>query len=69
MVKWQKAAATPGADLEDMQSLLYLLEEGEAHQRAGKLNLALKRFHGVVKVGVPSIVIKPIVPDYRLVVR
>jgi hypothetical protein len=32
-----------------MQSLFYLLEEGEAHQRAGKLNLALKRFHGVIK--------------------
>lgn len=33
-----------------MQSSFYLLEEGEAHQRAGKLNLALKRFHGIIKV-------------------
>lgn len=46
----QKTAPSPGADLEDMQSLLYLLEEAKAHENAGKLNLALKRFLGVVKV-------------------
>ncbi|KAF8308202.1 NMDA receptor-regulated protein 1a [Clavulina sp. PMI_390] len=46
----RKKAVSPGADLEDMQSLLYLLEEGGAHLRAGKLHLALKRYHTVVKL-------------------
>ncbi|KAE9391110.1 N-terminal acetyltransferase A, auxiliary subunit [Gymnopus androsaceus JB14] len=46
----KKDAPSPGADLEDMQSLFYLLEEGDAHQRAGRLNLALKRYTAVQKV-------------------
>jgi hypothetical protein len=46
----QKTATSPGADLEDMQSLFYLVEEGDAYAKAGKLNLALKRFHTLVKV-------------------
>ncbi|THH15248.1 hypothetical protein EW146_g5195 [Bondarzewia mesenterica] len=46
----KKDAQSPGADLEDMQSLLYLTEEGSAHYRSGKLHLALKRYHAVQKV-------------------
>ncbi|KAG6812172.1 hypothetical protein H0H92_004040 [Tricholoma furcatifolium] len=46
----KKDAASPGADLEDMQSMLYLLEEADAHYRHGKLNLALKKYHAVQKV-------------------
>ncbi|TFY68467.1 hypothetical protein EVG20_g3546 [Dentipellis fragilis] len=46
----KKDAASPGADLEDMQSLLYLTEEGNAHRRNGKLNLALKKYHAIQKV-------------------
>ncbi|KAF5383319.1 hypothetical protein D9615_004982 [Tricholomella constricta] len=37
-------ATSPGADLEDMQSLLYLIEEADAHYRNAKLNLALKKY-------------------------
>ncbi|RDB27479.1 N-alpha-acetyltransferase 16, NatA auxiliary subunit [Hypsizygus marmoreus] len=46
----KKDAASPGADLEDMQSLLYLLEEADAHYRNGKLNLALKKYLAVQKI-------------------
>jgi hypothetical protein len=46
----QKDAVSPGADLEEMQSLLYLIEEGDAHRRQGKLHHALKRYHAVRKV-------------------
>ncbi|KAG6901442.1 hypothetical protein C0995_011955 [Termitomyces sp. Mi166 len=46
----KKDAVSPGADLEDMQSLLYLIEEADAHYRNGKLNLALKKYHAVQKV-------------------
>ncbi len=52
LIRVQKDAASPGADLEDMQSLLYLLEEGDAHLRAGRLNLALKKYVAVQKVRV-----------------
>jgi len=41
---------SPGADLEEMQSLLYLTEEGNAHRRQGKLHHALKRYHAVRKI-------------------
>jgi hypothetical protein len=41
---------SPGADLEEMQSLLYLIEEGNAHRRHGKLHHALKKYHAVRKV-------------------
>ncbi|KIY45057.1 N-terminal acetyltransferase A, auxiliary subunit [Fistulina hepatica ATCC 64428] len=40
----KKDAPSPGADLEEMQSMLYLVEDGDAHHRNGKLNLALKRY-------------------------
>ncbi|KAG9004716.1 hypothetical protein FRB93_010207 [Tulasnella sp. JGI-2019a] len=45
----KKDAASPGSDLEDMQSLLYLLEEGDAFCRLGKLPMALKRYKGIEK--------------------
>jgi len=41
---------SPGADLEEMQSLLYLIEEGNAHRRQGKLHHALKKYHAVRKI-------------------
>ncbi|PFH47386.1 hypothetical protein AMATHDRAFT_152156 [Amanita thiersii Skay4041] len=46
----KKDAASPAADLEDMQSLLYLMEEANAEYRAGRLHLALKKFRAVHKV-------------------
>ncbi|KAF8271885.1 NMDA receptor-regulated protein 1-domain-containing protein [Lactarius quietus] len=46
----KKDAVSPGADLEEMQSLLYLTEEGDAHRRQGKLHHALKKYHAVRKV-------------------
>jgi len=33
-----------------MQSLLFLLEEAESFRKAGRLNMALKRYLGVKKV-------------------
>ncbi|KAG8885365.1 hypothetical protein FRB97_001440 [Tulasnella sp. 331] len=45
----QKDAASPGSDLEEMQSLLYMLEEGDAFRRMGKLSMALKRYKGIEK--------------------
>ncbi|KAH8116094.1 NMDA receptor-regulated protein 1a [Phellopilus nigrolimitatus] len=46
----KKDAATPGADLEDMQSLLYLTEEADAQNRLGRLGLALKKYLAIQKV-------------------
>ncbi|KAF8067854.1 NMDA receptor-regulated protein 1-domain-containing protein [Lyophyllum atratum] len=46
----KKDAASPGADLEDMQSLLCILEEADAHYRNGKPNLALKKYLAVQKI-------------------
>ncbi|KAF9068910.1 NMDA receptor-regulated protein 1-domain-containing protein [Rhodocollybia butyracea] len=46
----KKDAPSPGADLEEMQSLFYLLEEGEAHRRAGRYNLALKKYTSVQRI-------------------
>ncbi|KAG6332172.1 hypothetical protein ID866_6919 [Astraeus odoratus] len=46
----RKGAPTPGADLLEMQALHYLTEAGDAHQRNGKLNLALKKYYAVQKV-------------------
>lgn len=37
-------------DLIEMQSLWYLLEDGEAYARRGRLGLALKRFHTVYSI-------------------
>ncbi|KAG8906738.1 hypothetical protein FRB99_006229 [Tulasnella sp. 403] len=46
----KKDAPSPGSDLEEMQSLLYMLEEGRAYERLGKVNMALKRYRGVEKI-------------------
>ncbi|KAF8970163.1 NMDA receptor-regulated protein 1-domain-containing protein [Flammula alnicola] len=46
----KKDAPSPAADLEDMQSLLFLLEEADAYRGNGKPNLALKRYMAVKKV-------------------
>lgn len=46
----RKGAATPGADLTEMQALHYLVEVGDAYRRIGKLNLALKKYYAVQKV-------------------
>ncbi|GBE89082.1 N-terminal acetyltransferase A complex subunit nat1 [Sparassis crispa] len=46
----KKDAPSPGADLEEMQSLLYLMEEADAHVRKDNMGLALKRYTAVQKV-------------------
>ncbi|KDR72571.1 hypothetical protein GALMADRAFT_252705 [Galerina marginata CBS 339.88] len=46
----KKDAASPAADLEDMQSLLFLLEEADAYRLNGKPNLALKKYMATKKV-------------------
>ncbi|KAI6134782.1 NMDA receptor-regulated protein 1-domain-containing protein [Pisolithus croceorrhizus] len=46
----RKGAATPGADLTEMQALHYLVEVGDAYRRIGKLNLALKKYYAIQKV-------------------
>ncbi|KAI0727501.1 NMDA receptor-regulated protein 1-domain-containing protein [Fomitopsis betulina] len=46
----KKDAASPGADLEDMQSLLYLTEEADAYHRKGNLGAALKKYSAIQKV-------------------
>ena len=46
----QKDAESPGADLEDMQSMLYLTEAGDGYNRLGKLGLALKKYIAIQKV-------------------
>ncbi|KAF8328455.1 NMDA receptor-regulated protein 1a [Cantharellus anzutake] len=45
----KKTASLPGADLEEMQSLFYMREAGDAQHRSGKLNLALKRYNVLFK--------------------
>ena len=46
----QKDVPSPGQDLEDMQSLLYLMEEGDAQYRARQFGLALKKYDAIRKV-------------------
>lgn len=46
----QKDAESPGADLEEMQSMLYLTEVGDAYNHLGKLGLALKKYLAIQKV-------------------
>jgi tetratricopeptide (TPR) repeat protein len=46
----KKDAPSPGADLEDMQSTLFILEEASAHRRSRKLGPALKKYMAIVKV-------------------
>jgi NMDA receptor-regulated protein 1 len=51
----QKDATSPAADLEDMQSLFFLVEDGDAYRRAGNLGMALKRYISVQKVFVVAL--------------
>ncbi|KAJ2918957.1 hypothetical protein MD484_g1411, partial [Candolleomyces efflorescens] len=46
----KKDAESPGADLQDMQSMLYLLEEAKAQEKNGKPNLAVKKYIAVKKI-------------------
>ncbi|KAK2461025.1 hypothetical protein APHAL10511_006966 [Amanita phalloides] len=46
----KKDAVSTEADLEDMQSLLYLTELANAYYRIGKLNIALKKYTAIHKV-------------------
>ncbi|KIM42317.1 hypothetical protein M413DRAFT_444742 [Hebeloma cylindrosporum] len=46
----KKDAPSPAQDLEDMQSILFLLEEADAYRQIGKTNLALKKYMAVKKV-------------------
>ncbi|KAF9652586.1 N-terminal acetyltransferase A, auxiliary subunit [Thelephora ganbajun] len=45
----KKDAPTPASDLEDMQSLMFLTEDGDSHNRSGRLAMALKRYVAVQK--------------------
>ncbi|KAI0341366.1 N-terminal acetyltransferase A, auxiliary subunit [Trametopsis cervina] len=46
----KKDAPSPGADLEDMQSVLFLIEDADNHRRNGNLGMALKRYHAIQKI-------------------
>lgn len=46
----QKDAASPGGDLEEMQSLLYMIEAGDAYKGLRKYSYALKRYQILEKV-------------------
>ncbi|KAJ8597054.1 N-terminal acetyltransferase A, auxiliary subunit [Rhizopogon salebrosus TDB-379] len=45
-----KKGTTAAADLEEMQALHYLIEQGDSYRRIGKLNLALKKYYAIQKV-------------------
>ncbi|CAE6534150.1 unnamed protein product [Rhizoctonia solani] len=46
----RKDALSPSADLTEMQSLVYLIQEGDANRRAGRLPMALKRYSAVTQI-------------------
>ncbi|KAL0069684.1 hypothetical protein AAF712_003342 [Marasmius tenuissimus] len=46
----KKDAVSPGTDLEDMQSLLYLMEMADSHLAGGRLHMALKKYVAVQKL-------------------
>jgi peptide alpha-N-acetyltransferase len=48
--KFTRGGAPAAADLEEMQAMHYLVEQGDAYRRAGKLNLALKKYYVIQKV-------------------
>lgn len=45
-----RGGAPAAADLEEMQAMHYLVEQGDCYRRAGKLNLALKKYYVIQKV-------------------
>ncbi len=51
----KKDAISPGQDLRDMQCNWFLIEEGNAHMRAGRLGPALKRYEQVISVSVSCV--------------
>ncbi|KZT39448.1 N-terminal acetyltransferase A, auxiliary subunit [Sistotremastrum suecicum HHB10207 ss-3] len=46
----KKEAPSPAWDLEEMQSFAFLIEEGDAHFRAGRHGLALKRYKAIERI-------------------
>jgi hypothetical protein len=46
----QKEAFSPSFDLEEMQCLAFLVEEGDAQYRHGDLAMALKRYKSIENV-------------------
>ncbi|KAG2124195.1 NMDA receptor-regulated protein 1-domain-containing protein [Suillus clintonianus] len=48
--KFTRGGTSAAADLEEMQAMHYLVEQGDCYRRAGKLNLALKKYYVIQKV-------------------
>ncbi|KAG1885401.1 NMDA receptor-regulated protein 1-domain-containing protein [Suillus subluteus] len=48
--KFTRGGASAAVDLEEMQAMHYLVEQGDSYRRAGKLNLALKKYYVIQKV-------------------
>ncbi|KAG1732951.1 NMDA receptor-regulated protein 1-domain-containing protein [Suillus lakei] len=48
--KFTRGGTPAGVDLEEMQAMHYLVEQGDSYRRAGKLNLALKKYYVIQKV-------------------
>lgn len=48
--KFTRGGASAAVDLEEMQAMHYLIEQGDSYRRAGKLNLALKKYYVIQKV-------------------
>lgn len=48
--KFTRGGSPVTADLEEMQAMHYLVEQGDSYRRAGKLNLALKKYYVIQKV-------------------
>ncbi|KZO98449.1 N-terminal acetyltransferase A, auxiliary subunit [Calocera viscosa TUFC12733] len=46
----KKDSVSPGIDLEEMQSVAYLQQEGDAWLRQNKLGRSLKRYHNILKI-------------------
>ncbi|KAH7345734.1 NMDA receptor-regulated protein 1-domain-containing protein [Rhizoctonia solani] len=46
----RKDALSASADLTEMQSLVYLIQEADAHKRAGRIPMALKRYNVVAQI-------------------
>ncbi|ELU44309.1 NMDA receptor-regulated protein 1a [Rhizoctonia solani AG-1 IA] len=58
----RKDAVSPSTDLTEMQSLVYLLQEGDAHKRAGRVPMALKRYNAVAQASRLFIYFRPTYP-------